>query len=85
MIIKPGSPDENDEELEFIAYAIEEEESMTSSAYPNYKNSILSLDRIRDITEDLSLLDIKEGKKLPSNVQVHAMNSVFVYELKKSN
>lgn len=64
MIIKPGSPDENDEELEFIAYAIEEEESMTSSAYPNYKNSILSLDRIRDITEDLSFICAEEEEKV---------------------
>ena len=64
MIIKPGSPDENDEELELIAYAIEEEECMTSSAYPNYKNSILSLDRIRDITEDLSFICAEEEEKV---------------------
>lgn len=64
MIIQPGSPNENDEELEWIAYAIEEEELMTSSAYPNYKNSILSLDRIRDITEDLSFICAEEEEKV---------------------
>lgn len=64
MIIEPGSSNENDEELEGIAYAIEEEERLTNTAYPNYKNSILSLDRIRDITEDLSFICAEEEEKV---------------------
>ena len=63
MNLNPGSFGKFNKQLEWIASVAEEEERLTLAAYPNYKNSPLSLEQIRDITEDMSIIYSEEEEK----------------------